>query len=477
VERTSPPQAVAPARDAAVAAVVALAFGGLAAADGGYFPHSWGWASLGLAWAGAAALLLRERVELGRAELAMLGLLAAFAGWTLLSALWTESVPLTALEVERALLYVLGLAAFLLLGPSRGLAAGVVLAAGAIAIWSLAAGEAEPVGYTNGLALLAALAIVLAFRNPPLLVLVPLLLVVLVRMDSRGGWLALGVGLLAALAARRGRPAVAAVVVAGLALALTTGMTVGAQRHEYWPAALRQAGSAPVLGTGAGTFERAWLRERRSLQVAQDAHNLYLETLAELGPAGLALLLAALAVPLVVRSRAPAATGAYAAFLVHAALDWDWEQAALVLAALAAAATVVSSGRSRGQPVARAPALAVIGLLAAVAAVALVGNASLARSAAAASDSDWGGSERWAQRAASVAPWAAAPWYRLAIAQEAQGRRAEARRSLRIAVERDPGDPDLWVTLARVSDGAERRAALERAARLNPLGVSPSRRS
>lgn len=474
MERTSQPQAARSARDAAVAAVAALAVGGLAAADGGFFPHSWGWASLGLAWAGAAALLLRERVELGRAELAVLALLAAFAAWALLSALWTESVPLTALEVERTLLYVLALAAFLLLGPSRGLTAGVVLAAGAIAVWNLAAGEAEPVGYTNGLALLAALAIVLAFRHPPLLVLVPLLLVVLVRMDSRGGWLALGVGLVAALAARRGRPAVAAVVVAGLALALATGMTVGAQRHEYWPAALRQAGSAPVLGTGAGTFERAWLRERRTLQVAHDAHNLYLETLAELGPAGLVLLLAALAVPLAVRSPAPAATGAYAAFLVHATLDWDWEQAALVLAALAAAATVLSSGRSRPRPVPRAPALGVTGLLAAVAAFGLAGNALVARSAAAAADSDWEGSARWARRAASAAPWAAEPWHRLATAQEASGQRAEARRSVRTALERDPGDPELWVALARVSDGAERRAALERAARLNPLGVPAS---
>jgi O-antigen ligase len=462
------------ARDAAVAAVAALAVGGLAAADGGFFPHSWGWASLGLAWAGAAALLLRERVELGRAEVAVLGLLGAFAAWTLASALWTESVPLTALEAERALLYVLGLAAFVLLGPSRGLTAGVVLAAGAIAAWNLVAGGAEPVGYTNGLALLAALGIVLAFRHPPLLVLVPVLLVVLVRMDSRGGWLALGVGLLAALAARRGRPAVAAVAVAGLALALAAGTTVGAQRHDYWPAALRQAGSAPVLGTGAGTFERAWLRERRTLQVAHDAHNLYLETLAEVGPVGLALLLAALAVPFAARSAPPAAIGAYAAFLVHAALDWDWEQAALVLAALAAAATVLSSSRSRASPVPRVPALVVTGLLAAVAAFALAGNALVARSADAAADADWEESERWARRAASAAPWAAEPWHRLATAQEASGQRAEARRSLRTALEHDPGDPELWVALARVSDGAERRAALERAARLNPLGVPPS---
>jgi len=471
VERASQPQAAGRARDAAVAAVSALAVGGLAAADGGYVPQSWGWASLALAWAAAAALLLLRRVELGRAELWTLALLAAFGGWTLLSVLWSESVPLTVLEAERALLYVLALGAFLLLGPSRGLTAGVVVAAAAIAVWNLAAGEAEPVGYTNGLALLAALALVVSLGHPALLSAAPLLLVVLVRMDSRGGWLALGVGVLATLAARRGRAAVAAVVVAGLAVALTAGMTAGAQRPEYWPAALRQAGGAPVLGTGAGTFERAWLRERESLQVARDAHNLYLETLAELGPLGLALLLAALAVPLAVRSRAPAATGAYAAFLVHAAVDWDWEQAALAVAALGAAAAVLTAGREEARQVPRTPALAVTGVLAAVAAFALAGNALVARSAAAASASDWDASARWARRAATAAPWAAEPWHRLATAHEARGDRRAARAALREALERDPRDADLWVALARVTEGAERRAALERAARLNPLGV------
>ena len=56
----------------------------------------------------------------------------------------------------------------------------------------------------------------------------------------------------------------------------------------------------------------------------RDAHSLYLEILAELGPIGLALLVTALVVPLValwrVRAWAPAATpaAAYLAWLVHA---------------------------------------------------------------------------------------------------------------------------------------------------------------
>jgi hypothetical protein len=473
VEHAGEPQAAGRARNAAVTALAAAAVGGLAAADGGYFPQSWGWTSLGLAWAAAAALLLRERVEVGRAELVMLGLLAALGGWTLLSVLWTESVPLSALEAERALAYLLALGAFVLLGPSRGLTAGVVLAAGAVAVWNLAAGEAEPVGYTNGLALLAALAIILSFRHPRLLVLAPLLFVVLVRMDSRGGWLALGVGVAAALAARRGRAAVAAVIALALVLAIGAGLRTasGSQRPEYWPAAAREARGAPLLGTGAGTFPRFWLRERRSLQVARDAHNLYLETLAELGPVGLLLLLAALAVPLTVRQDVPAATGAYAAFLVHAAIDWDWEQAALGVASLAAAAAVLSAARMSARPVPRSPALAVTAVLAVAAAVALAGNAMVARSAAAVADSDWDTGDRWARRATSAAPWAAEPWRLLATTQEARGDVAQARESLRAALDRDPGDADLWVALARLTSGAERRAALDRAARLNPLGA------
>ena len=105
-----------------------------------------------------------------------------------------------------------------------------------------------------------------------------------------------------------------------------------------------------VLGSGAGTFGRYWSDSGKPLQRggALDAHSLYLETLAELGPVGLLLVLAFVLAPLrgaTRRRRAPyvpAALGAYAAFLVHAGLDWDWEMPVVVVAALccvAAAAT------------------------------------------------------------------------------------------------------------------------------------------
>ncbi len=86
----------------------------------------------------------------------------------------------------------------------------------------------------------------------------------------------------------------------------------------------------PLLGTGAGSFEARFVREGSIALPARDAHNLYLETLAELGPVGLALLLATLAVPLTAIPQAapvqrvgPAAAAAFVAYLLQAGLDWD----------------------------------------------------------------------------------------------------------------------------------------------------------
>src|SRR3954468_8616764 len=64
----------------------------LAAAQGGYFPTSWGWASLAFAFVAALGVLLGERVELSRVELAFLALVAASLGWTALSIVWSVSV-------------------------------------------------------------------------------------------------------------------------------------------------------------------------------------------------------------------------------------------------------------------------------------------------------------------------------------------------------------------------------------------------
>src|SRR5215203_6212937 len=76
---------------------------GLAAAQGGYFPTSWGWASVPLLWAVAVALILRDKVRLGTDERILLAALAGLTGWIALSSAWSVAPAQSVLELERAL--------------------------------------------------------------------------------------------------------------------------------------------------------------------------------------------------------------------------------------------------------------------------------------------------------------------------------------------------------------------------------------
>jgi hypothetical protein len=207
---------------------IAVATAGTAAAQGGYFPTSWGWAALSFLFAAAVALVLSERVELGRAEFAYLGLLAAFVGWTALSLVWSTGFSGTVEEVERVLVYAGGSVAFLLVarpGRTAPLLAAILIALTGICLYGLLgrlfptqlysdlfAGYRlfDPVGYWNGLGLLAAIAILLAAgfaaeatragmraaAAAPL----PVLAVTAYFTFSRGAWLALAAGLLVMIA-------------------------------------------------------------------------------------------------------------------------------------------------------------------------------------------------------------------------------------------------------------------------------------
>ena len=79
----------------------------------------------------------------------------------------------------------------------------------------------------------------------------------------------------------------------------TTATLFGENRPQYWHIAWQDFEANPVLGSGAGTFGAFWLEHRTVDEFVHDAHSLYIETLAELGPLGLALLVIGLAVPLV----------------------------------------------------------------------------------------------------------------------------------------------------------------------------------
>jgi O-antigen ligase len=470
-----------------------LAVGGLAFANGGHEPPSWGWAALGLAWTAAAAVVLRDVREISRLALAALAALAGLVAWAALSASWSLSVPLSVLDAQRLLVPLAALAAFVALRAGAGALAGVAAAATLASAWNLLTragassdlgADALPLGYGNGVAILAGIGLLLALglareRRGWLLACVPLAAVLLVT-DSRGTLLAVAAGA-AATAALRGpyaRLAFPAVLAAGACALGVAGVAQSNERSAYWRVAVEGAAERPLLGSGAGTWVRIWLAERDEALLARDAHGLYVETLSELGPVGLALVLAALLAPLLAAARArerpfvPAAAGAYAAFVLHAGVDWDLELTAIPVAGLACGAFLLGAAGGRTVRVPRGAALAGLAAVALLAAAGLPGNSFVSASARALRSGDPAAAERRAETASRLAPWSAEARRLRGEAQRALGDPVAAAASFREGLELDAGDVELWLALARVESGEGRRRALERARRLNPLGVA-----
>jgi hypothetical protein len=261
------------------------------------------------------------------------------------------------------------------------------------------------------------------------------------------------------------------------------GGTLG-DRPAYWHAAWADYLAHPLLGSGAGSFGTAWLQHRSTPSSTIDAHNLYLETLTELGPLGLALLLTMLAIPLTAalasarrQSLALPAVGVYVAFLAHAAVDWDWEMPAVTAVALVAGALLLVSARplqQRSRAVSLrvvAPSVAGSVALAVVTAVALAGNSAFASAAADANSGSWGPAQRRAQAAARWEPWSAEPRFLLGEAQLAVGDHKAARQSFAQALALDSDDWRTWYELARVSGPDVQRIGIEEIAHLNPMSV------
>ena len=209
-----------------------VVIGGLAFANGGYFPVSWGWSGLGLLWVAAIALALGGAVEIGRRELIFMGALTALTAWVALSILWTSSIPGTVLEIERTLVYLAaGLAGVLLLRRASvpALLFAIWAAISIVATYGLStrlfpdqlglydpiAGTrlSDPVGYWNAFAILAGmgtlLALGLAARSGPVVRCAAAASTVVTMLTlyftfSRGGWIAFFAGLVVAgLADRR----------------------------------------------------------------------------------------------------------------------------------------------------------------------------------------------------------------------------------------------------------------------------------
>jgi O-antigen ligase len=365
-------------------------------AGGGYFPRAWRLTSFALLAFALAALVGRRRIALGRLERWFLALVAALTAWTAASTIWSDTSATSILEGERDIVYLSAVAAVLLCLRRESLP---VLLGGALAGITAVAGYGlftyiifdhplnpiegkllfEPLGYANGLGIYAAIGILLAVGLALALRPLPLRLVCLAPVgilvpslyltDSRAAELSLAAGLVVLARFSRRLPraltvafgaAAAAAVALVAAASLHQEHTVlsglfGANRPHYWHVAWHEVELNPVLGSGAGTFERYWLLYRPVGSFARDAHSLYLETLAELGPIGLVLLLAALGLPLLVlRGRrdpmlATAAAG-YVAYLVHTGVDWDWELPVVTLCGLVCGSGLLLWTRPREAP-------------------------------------------------------------------------------------------------------------------------------
>jgi len=252
----------------------------------------------------------------------------------------------------------------------------------------------------------------------------------------------------------------------------------GSGRVDLWRVARDTASEYSMVGSGAGSFQRFWLERRPYEAPVRDAHNLYLEMLAELGPVGLMLILAAFGSPLLLSLRyrhrpfVPIAASALAAYLARAAIDWDWEFPILTLVALGCAAVIVGEGFERSSGHSRwgraALLTAVLGLVPVVA-VTTIGNRAEAASAEAFDKREFDRAVGEARTAERLAPWSVEPLVHLGRAQVGAGNREAARETFRRATMREPEHWRVWLELAAASDGDARAAALRRARALNPL--------
>jgi O-Antigen ligase len=213
-------------------------------ANGGFSPPSWGWSAVALCAVAAFVVVAAAYPPLDwRGTLLWAAWLGVFA-WTALSTIWSPSVTQSMLEAERALLYTAAaLAAVLVAGLLSRLAvvSGVAVAAVLIANYStltrLLPGRfasndvfggyrlSNPIGYWNGLGIVATAGIILALsiavfassltRRCLAAATLPGTALCLYFTYSRGAWLALlfGAAIVVVLVPRRLRLAAAGLLI------------------------------------------------------------------------------------------------------------------------------------------------------------------------------------------------------------------------------------------------------------------------
>ena len=220
----------------------------------------------------------------------------------------------------------------------------------------------------------------------------------------------------------------------------------------------------------------------------RDAHSLYLESLAELGPIGLLLVLALVAAPFALGTRRlfkldptqrallAGALGGCAAFAVAAAIDWAWELTVLPVMFLLLAAAVIgrpdpdAAAEGAGTPRFLLPALAVAGAVAL--AIPMASADAVRDSQERVRAADLSGALGDARTAGDIEPYAATPSLQQALVLELQGDIDGAVAAARAATEEEPTNWRTWLVLSRLEAEADNPAgsvdAYVKARSLNP---------
>ncbi|MDX6581465.1 MAG: hypothetical protein QOI10_649 [Solirubrobacterales bacterium] len=272
----------------------------------------------------------------------------------------------------------------------------------------------------------------------------------------------------------------------------------GSGRYQFWETAVDAFASAPIGGVGTSGYTPYWFEHREVPIPATRAHSVLFETLAELGIAGFALLVAffgSVAVAAVRRLRAADAVadaGPALALLVvgfaAAAVDWTWDLPAvfgitIVAAALLTGPATVSAAdgappparwqaRSRRRFAGGVVLLLVAWVSICASGLLLLSAHSLDSSRGAAADGRIDDAVKAANDAIDLQPWAAEPRTQLALVYEQAGDYERARAAIGEAIDRSSDEYRLRLLAARMAaeddDPAAAHAELLAAHELNP---------
>ena len=242
--------------------------------------------------------------------------------------------------------------------------------------------------------------------------------------------------------------------------------TGAGNRYDYWRIAARAWRADPLVGVGAGGYDKPYFLQRSTAEDIRQPHSLPLQVLAELGIVGgllLVALLAAIGTGVCRRvtrlrsahARSPvvvASLGDLTAWFVHTSVDWIHLLPGVTGIALIATAVLLRPGDDRAAPGAsrltlQLPRLARIGPAVAIGVAMAIAALSLSRQ---------GLSELYVGRAQS------------ALAERPAGALSEANRALRLDRESIPAYYAKAAAIARSGDGESAHAVLFEAVRREP---------